>query len=103
MNQDELNANVLAELEGIKQLFTTKQGQYATKADALENFTRGAFLLGWDGELLNGKFQALLSYMAKHEAFIHSHGLFSDKVDESLRDIITYCLIALAMRGRKNE
>ena len=50
-----------------------------------------------------GTFEALKAYMAKHVAFVYTHGIYSDKVDESLRDIITYCLIALAMRGGKNE
>jgi len=103
MTQNELNIRVIEELEGIKKLFRTKQEQYRTEEDALENFTRGASLMGYDGELMSGKFEALKAFMAKHEAFIHSHGLYSNKVDESLRDIIAYCAIALAMRGGKDD
>ena len=103
MTQNELNIRVIEELEGIKKLFRTKQEQYRTEEDALENFTRGASLMGYDGELMSGKFEALKAFMAKHEAFIHGHALYKDKVDESLRDIITYCAIALAMRGGKDD
>ena len=42
MTQNELNIRVIEELEGIKKLFRTKQEQYQTEEDALENFTRGA-------------------------------------------------------------
>ena len=103
MTQEELSARVIKELEGIKKLFETKQEQYHTEEDALANFTTGGYLLGSDGDLNMGKFEALKAYMAKHVAFVYTHGLYSNKVDESLRDIITYCAIALAMRGGEDE
>lgn len=103
MTQEELSARVIKELEGIKKLFETKQEQYYTDEDALANFTTGGYLLGSDGDLNMGKFEALKAYMAKHVAFVYTHGLYSNKVDESLRDIITYCAIALAMRGGKDD
>ena len=40
---------------------------------------------------------------SQHRYLLYTHGIYSDKVDESLRDIITYCAIALAMRGGKDE
>ena len=103
MTQEELRTRVIEELEGIKKLFETKQEQYHTDTDALANFTTGGYLLGSDGDLNMGKFETLKGHMAKHVAFVYTHGLYSNKIDERLRYIITYCAIALAMKGGKDD
>lgn len=98
---DKFVDSVISELEDVKKLFLSKHKQYAT-TDPLANFRTGAWLrYGEDG--YDPMYETLKDYASKHIAHIYDFGVYGDKVDESLRDIIVYFLIALYMRRRALE
>lgn len=98
---DKFVDSVVSELDGIKELFLAKHKHYAT-TDPLANFRTGAWLRYGEGGY-DTMYETLKDYVGKHIAHIYDVGVYGDKVDESLRDIIVYSLIALYMRRKASE
>lgn len=95
---------VLGEMDKLKELFRTKQEQYAGD-DPLQNFRTAARLKGLPADEA-GCYEIAKDYMAKHVAHIYGHDIDAIKADESLGDIVNYCLIMIAMirmRGGRSE
>lgn len=104
MTHEFLNNFISEKTKNIEQLFLKKNEQYANN-DPVANFTKG-------GEIMFGasthytQLEALKSYMLKHVAHIYGNGndINTKGLDESLGDVATYCLIALAiLEDYKNE
>lgn len=86
-----------------KVLFKRKSGQYGI-GDELANFRDCAYYMGLDPECLDSCWVALKGMMNKHVSFVERSDELTDKVDESLGDIVVYCLIARGMlRLKKGE
>lgn len=85
----------------VSNLFAEKNMQYATVDEPLSDFTRGAMLLYGDAshELL---YQAAKDYLAKHIAFLYTHGIVS-KTEESLMDMVVYGLIMLYIVEKQRQ
>ena len=102
MERKTVAALVCQILEEKKQLFARKAKQYSI-GDELANFRDGAAAMQLNPESLDDCFKALKGYCNKHISFVQRSPELTDKVGESLGDIIVYSAIALAMLEEKKE
>lgn len=93
---------VAEKFDELKDLFIAKHQQYGT-VDSLANFRNGSAMRLGKTPTYNDMYQELLGYARKHIAFVMTHNLSDDKVDESLKDIAVYCIIALYMRDKAEQ
>lgn len=103
MEKEELSAyeqDVISVLDEIKELFLIKNRAYNTQGP-FENFTVGGQLLYGDTGFA-GKFEALKAYVAKHISNLYTHNIKTPGLEESMRDIATYMIIAIVMK-RQND
>lgn len=89
-------------LDSKKELFEQKAKQYGI-GDPLANFRDGAAAMQLNPESLDDCFMALKGYCNKHVSFVQRSRQLTDKVGESLGDILVYSAIALAMLEMKKE
>lgn len=92
--------NVVAILDEIKELFLTKNRAYNGN-NPFTNFIIGGLLLHGDAGFF-GCFEALKAYVTKHISNVYSHNINTPGLEESMRDIATYMVIAMAMK-RQND
>lgn len=85
-----------------KSLFAKKNKQYGHKDDEYANFRAGANLHYGRCELPE-MFEELKNYCRKHVAFVDGADIREPKVEESLRDIIVYSMIAITMIHRQKS
>ena len=83
-------------LDEIKNLFLTKTRSYNDTAP-FANFAMGGILLYGDNSF-SGCFDTLKAYAAKHIANVYGHKIAMPGLDESMRDIATYMVIATVMK-----
>lgn len=89
---------VLSKFDDLKSKFKIKHEQYkGSNADALANFRIGAQLKYGDASYEN-MYETAKDYVRKHIAYIESHNLMGETVQDSLTDIATYAVIMLYMR-----
>ena len=94
----EYEKQVVAVLDEIKGLFLKKDRTY-NDGNPFLNFIVGGRLLAGDGSYL-GCFEAVKAYVAKHIANLYSHNVVTEGLEESLKDIATYMVIAVVMKRR---
>ena len=97
-----LQSEVKEILDEIYKLFDGKNEQYRTKDDDLANFTTGA-LLRYGKCDYPAKFEALKDMVEKHIAKVYNGKLYDDKMDESIKDIAVYFILATVMHKRMSE
>lgn len=100
MERKTLAALVCGILDSKKALFLKKAEQYGI-GDELANFRDGAAAMQLNPESLDDCFKALKGYCNKHISFVQRSPELTDKVGESLGDILVYSAIALAMLEMK--
>ena len=83
------------ELEG---QFAKKNQQYSGSADPLANFSTGARLKYGKADMPE-MYETLKDYCRKHVAYVESHGIDGNSLQDSLEDIAVYAVIALYMRA----
>ena len=82
----------------LSEKFSKKNQQYAGSADPLANFSTGARLkYGKAG--MPEMYETLKDYARKHIAYVETHGLDGNSLQDSLEDIAVYSVIALYMRA----
>lgn len=78
--------------------FATKNQQYSCTAAHLANFSTGARLkYGKAG--MPEMYETLKDYARKHIAYVETHRLDGNSLQDSLEDIAVYAVIALYMRA----
>lgn len=94
----------------LSELFNKKMDQYAgfaddveetdtvILADALANFRAGALLKYGDASY-NHMYECAKDYARKHIAFIETHNIEADHIEESLGDIAVYAVIMMYMKA----
>ena len=98
----DLQSEVKEVLDEIYKLFVGKNGQYRTDGDDFANFTTGA-LLRYGKRDYPAKFEALKDMVEKHIAKVYNGKLHDDKMDESIKDIAVYFILATVMHKRMLE
>ena len=93
--------DVIAVLDEIKQLFLMKNRSYNGESP-FSNFIVGGLLLHGDAGYF-GRFEALKSYVTKHIANLYTHNIGAPGLDESIRDIATYMIIAIVMKRQNDQ
>lgn len=98
---------VINRLEELSKKFQLKNEQYIgqytgeksmSKCGELANFRIGALLK--HGETgYSEMYDCAKDYARKHIAYIESHGIYSDAVEESLGDIAIYAVIMMYMKA----
>lgn len=98
---------VINRLEELSKKFQLKNEQYIgqytgessiSKCGELANFRIGALLKhGKAG--YSDMYDCAKDYVRKHIAYIESHGIYSDAVEESLGDIAIYAVIMMYMKA----
>lgn len=84
-------------LEEIKELFSLKNKSYGIEDDAFHNFRSTALRVhGTDDH--ETMFRVLYCYMDKHLVALANKGLSDDEYESRLKDIIVYCLLAIALQ-----
>ena len=84
---------ICEQLDELKTQFLEKHKQYSN-GDPLANFRVGALLNG-RGDNYAAMYEEAKAYAAKHIAHVYAHDIDGVKVDESLKDIAIYSVIAL--------
>lgn len=94
----------------LSELFNKKFDQYAgfaddveatdtvILADALANFRAGALLKYGDASYQH-MYECAKDYARKHIAFIETHNIEADHIEESLGDIAVYAVIMMYMKA----
>lgn len=94
----------------LSKLFNKKFDQYAgfsddvemtdtvIHADALANFRAGALLKYGDASYQH-MYECAKDYARKHIAFIETHNIEADHIEESLGDIAVYAIIMMYMKA----
>ena len=88
--------DIVAILDEIRDLFLEKNRVYNGDSP-FANFTVGGLLMYGDAGYF-GRFEALKAYVTKHISNVYTHNIRMPGLDESLRDIATYMVIAIAMK-----
>ena len=99
---NKLHEEVMDVLVNIEKLFEKKNEQYRAADDDLANFTTGA-MLRYGKSDMPAKFETLKDYVSKHIAKVYNDTLLGDKMDESIRDIAVYFIIAAVMHKRAKQ
>ena len=94
---------VIERFAGFANKFRKKHAQYQGRdTDELANFRIGARLkYGRAG--LPEMYETAKDYCRKHVAYIESHGIDGNTVNDSLEDIAVYAVIMLYMRYRMKK
>lgn len=79
----------------LKEQFLAKNKQYGD-IDPLGNFKLGA-MLEHGSDSVEAMYEVLKGYENKHVVHVYGHSVSGPKVDESLKDIAVYSVIALYM------
>ena len=97
---------VIKMFEKSAELFERKYRQYATldntACDPLANFRVGANLK-YGSNSYSAMYECAKDYARKHIAYIESHGIYGESVDESLGDIMVYAAIMRYLKARNKE
>jgi len=97
-------------LDEIRNLYNAKNSQYATSKNTLGAFERSSVLMGklFKDSITNKKLAVALAYMAKqidavYEMVGESKGNTVEKLEEKLKDIAVYALIAIILNDEPNK
>ena len=106
ITNEEFIKRIENKLNEIERLFQLKNSQYSVDSDPLQAFRSGALLL-YGNDTCTDQYEALKAYVAKHIAHIYNNKLDGPKVNESIKDVVTYFLIAdvlydLSKEGEKD-
>lgn len=98
---------VVSKLEELSKKFKLKNEQYTgetsmSKCGELANFRIGA-LLKYGQSGYSAMYECAKDYVRKHIAYIESHCVFADSVEESLGDIAIYAVIMMYMKACYEE
>lgn len=89
---------VVKKFSELSEKFENKNKQYSSSTDSLANFATGARLkYGKSG--MTEMYETLKDYARKHIAYVETHGLDGNSLQDSLEDIAVYAVIALYMRA----
>lgn len=93
---------VVSKLEELSKKFKLKNEQYTgetsmSKCGELANFRIGA-LLKYGQAGYSFMYECAKDYVRKHIAYIESHCVYADSVEESLGDIAIYAVIMMYMK-----
>lgn len=94
---------VVSKLEELSKKFKLKNEQYTgetsmSKCGELANFRIGALLKHGEAGY-SEMYDCAKDYVRKHIAYIESHDVFADSVEESLGDIAIYAVIMMYMKA----
>lgn len=99
---DDFNEFVVQKFSELSEKFENKNKQYAVSADPLANFATGARLkYGKAG--MPEMYETLKDYCRKHIAYVETHMIDGETLQDSLEDIAVYAVIALYMRSCYEE
>ena len=98
---------VVSKLEELSKKFKLQNEQYTgetsrSNCGELANFRIGA-LLKYGQAGYSAMYECAKDYVRKHIAYIESHCVFADSVEESLGDIAIYAVIMMYMKARYEE
>ena len=97
MNRGTFVPNIVEpEFKKILDLFQFKNVSYGSETDLFHNFRNTAKRVFKD-DSYDGMYKSLLTYMDKHLVALANKGLQDKEFIERNRDIIVYCLLAMAM------
>ena len=97
MNRETFVPNIVeSEFKKILDLFQFKNVSYGSETDLFHNFRNTAKRVFKD-DSYDGMYKSLLTYMDKHLVALANKGLQDKEFIERNRDIIVYCLLAMAM------
>ena len=104
MNRETFVPNIVEpEFKKILDLFQFKNVSYGSGTDLFHNFRNTAKRVFKD-DSYDGMYKSLLTYMDKHLVALANKGLQDKEFIERNRDIIVYCLLAMAMyQDRENN
>lgn len=90
---------VLSKFDELKTKFKLKNEQYqGSNADQLANFRIGARIKYGDASYQH-MYECAKDYARKHIAFIETHNIEADHIEESLGDIAVYSIIMMYMKA----
>lgn len=94
---DDFNEFVTQKFNELSDKFSKKNQQYSVSLAQLANFATGARLkYGKSG--MPEMYETLKDYCRKHIAYVETHGIDGNSLQDSLEDIAVYCVIAMYMR-----
>lgn len=85
----------------IKALFEQKNESYGVDHDLFYNFREAARRL-FGSEYIPCMFKILAAYVDKHWIALCNRGLADPEFESRCKDIIVYCLLAIAMKREKD-
>lgn len=96
VNQQEYVSFVVKKFQELAEKFKAKNEWYKGRKDTLINFSRGACIkYGTSG--MPQMYETAKDYARKHLAYIETHGIVGDGIEDSLGDIAVYAIIMMYM------